>query len=273
MTCGQLHVQSRGIFWVLSTVYLMHVALPLFDSTKRPAQAAFNLVIQRSRIAGGTLTIPIDSTVRLVKCSGREAMHNTIRLRYGAMRKCLTMRASDSLEREKWLVGIIAAMGASRGSVEGEPISSTARTVSEHSSESSAYSVDEQSHYLISSFNEPQTPPSAMENGMPITPKVGQSVTSETREIAPNDHDTVFLPLPASVDSGDIPAIDMTSTPAARTLGLHSIDAIKRLADGYDNLALKWTQVAAETRQFCAQISSLQPPHLAPQSCTIHCSA
>ncbi|KAG3046277.1 hypothetical protein PI124_g24544 [Phytophthora idaei] len=111
MTTGNFHVQSCGLIWFLTNVYLVHAALV---DAKYPTDAAFNLVIHRPRIAGGTLTIPIDSSVRLVKCSRKEASHNTIRLRYGKTRKCLVMRASDSLKREKWLVGIIQAMAAAQ---------------------------------------------------------------------------------------------------------------------------------------------------------------
>jgi hypothetical protein len=100
----------------LSTVYLVCNTLSKRAGAKRLTQAAFNLIIQRPRVAGGTLIVPIDATVRLVKCSGREGKHHTIRLRYGATgaRKCLVMRASSSLEREKWLIGILAAMAAIR---------------------------------------------------------------------------------------------------------------------------------------------------------------
>ncbi|KAL3673982.1 hypothetical protein V7S43_001667 [Phytophthora oleae] len=95
----------------MSTIYLVHTA---FIGAKRPNNAVFSLVIVRSRIAGYNLTIPIDSGVRLVKCSRREASRSTIRLRYGhgKDRKYIVMRPVDSLEREKWLVGLIQAMAA-----------------------------------------------------------------------------------------------------------------------------------------------------------------
>ncbi|KAG7388080.1 Mitochondrial fission process protein 1 [Phytophthora pseudosyringae] len=111
MSCGTFHVQSCGFFWFLSTVYLVHSAVV---GSTRASDAVFNLVIHRPRIAGGTLTIPIDSSVRLVKGAAKEAPHNTIRLRYGHARKCLVMRASSSLEREKWLVALIQAMAAAQ---------------------------------------------------------------------------------------------------------------------------------------------------------------
>ncbi|CEG41812.1 uncharacterized protein PHALS_12133 [Plasmopara halstedii] len=109
MPCSKLHVQSYGLFWFLSTVYLVHAA---FFDTNLSTDTVFNLIVRRPRVAGGTLTIPIDSSVRLVKCSRGEARYNTIRLRYGISRKCLILRASDTLERDKWLVGIIQAMAA-----------------------------------------------------------------------------------------------------------------------------------------------------------------
>ncbi|GMF18998.1 unnamed protein product [Phytophthora lilii] len=139
MACGKFYVQSCGLFWyihnyecvvaecvviltwcvfklfrLLSTVYLVQTALPAFICAKRPTQAVFSLIIHRPRIAGGNLTIPIDAAVRLVKCSRREAAYNTIRLRYGETRKCLILRASNSLEREKWLVGIIQSIAAAQ---------------------------------------------------------------------------------------------------------------------------------------------------------------
>ena len=152
MTCGKFYVQSCGLFWYvvscycmlsspspptlwcllvleidvirlfcirvlcrfLSTVYLVQMAPPKIAWTDSPIQAAtLYLTVRRPRIAGGALTIPIDSTVRLVKCSRKEASHNIIRLQYGsAPHKCLVMRAVNSLEHEKWLVGIIRAMAA-----------------------------------------------------------------------------------------------------------------------------------------------------------------
>ncbi|RQM12185.1 hypothetical protein DD237_002820 [Peronospora effusa] len=114
MTCGKFYVQSCGLFWFLSTVYLVQMAPLKTVWTDSPIQAAtLHLIIRRPRIAGGVLTVPIDSTVRLVQCSLKEASHHTIRLRYGRPhRKCLVMRASNSLEYDKWLVGIIRAMAA-----------------------------------------------------------------------------------------------------------------------------------------------------------------
>ncbi|EGZ27660.1 hypothetical protein PHYSODRAFT_293434 [Phytophthora sojae] len=47
-----------------------------------------------------------------------------------------------------------------------------------------------------------------------------------------------------------------------------SLDAIKRLVEGYDDVAVQWAQVATETRQFSADIASLQPtPNGARPSC------
>ncbi|KAK1948585.1 hypothetical protein P3T76_000874 [Phytophthora citrophthora] len=117
----------------MSTIYLVHTA---FIGAKSPSDAVFSLVIFRPRIAGGNLTIPIDSGVRLVKCSRREASHNTIRLRYGKGkdRKCTAMRAVDSLEREKWLVGLIQAMAAAGSCT---PSSTVLQTASEDSSHTS----------------------------------------------------------------------------------------------------------------------------------------
>ncbi|KAG3085053.1 hypothetical protein PI124_g19025 [Phytophthora idaei] len=51
-------------------------------------------------------------------------------------------------------------------------------------------------------------------------------------------------------------------------LSLHSLDAIKRLADGYDSLAQQWAQVATETRQFNAEISGLR---VDPEHRAAHC--
>lgn len=64
--------------------------------------------------------------MRLVKCSRKEAAHNSIRLCYGSvLRKCLVMRASNSLEHEKWLVGIIQAMAAAEKPRKYMPVSAT----------------------------------------------------------------------------------------------------------------------------------------------------
>ncbi|KAG7375362.1 Mitochondrial fission process protein 1 [Phytophthora pseudosyringae] len=52
---------------------------------------------------------------------------------------------------------------------------------------------------------------------------------------------------------------------------LNSLDAAKRLAEGYDSLALQWAQVATETRQFNAEISGLQPSRVDSEHCTAPC--
>ncbi|TDH64784.1 hypothetical protein CCR75_007569 [Bremia lactucae] len=103
-----------------STAYLVHAAS--FDTTLS-SDAVFNLIVHRPRISGGILTIPIDSTVRLVKCFRSEARHNTIRLRYGKEQKCLIVRVFDSLERDKWLAGIIRAIAAAQNLENYVPIS------------------------------------------------------------------------------------------------------------------------------------------------------
>ncbi|KAK1948587.1 Mitochondrial fission process protein 1 [Phytophthora citrophthora] len=52
---------------------------------------------------------------------------------------------------------------------------------------------------------------------------------------------------------------------AVPPLPLYSLDAIKRLAEGYDYLAQQWAQVAMETRQFHVEINGLQPPCVASE--------
>ncbi|EGZ27659.1 hypothetical protein PHYSODRAFT_293433 [Phytophthora sojae] len=104
MTCGKFHVQSCSLIWFLSTIYLVRTALP-----KRNTEAAFNLVIQRPRVAGGTLTIPLDSTVKIVNDIGSDTARNIIRLEHGSSCKRLVMRASSSVEHERWLYAIATA--------------------------------------------------------------------------------------------------------------------------------------------------------------------
>ncbi|EGZ27661.1 hypothetical protein PHYSODRAFT_293435 [Phytophthora sojae] len=90
------------------------MSIPVLANGYSSIEAPFNLIIHRPRIAGGRLSIPIDSRVRLVKCRRREAAHNTIRLRYGKTRECLVVRASNSLERSKWQIALIQAMAAAQ---------------------------------------------------------------------------------------------------------------------------------------------------------------
>ncbi|OWY98976.1 hypothetical protein PHMEG_00030113 [Phytophthora megakarya] len=52
----------------------------------------------------------------------------------------------------------------------------------------------------------------------------------------------------------------------------YSLDAIKRLADGYDSLAQQWSQVATETKQFNATISSLHLNRIGSEHVAVGCS-
>ncbi|KAG1699772.1 hypothetical protein DVH05_012665 [Phytophthora capsici] len=102
MACGKLYVQSCNLLWFLSTVYLVHIT-----------QGNFNLVIKRPRVAGGTLTIPLDLTVRISNPISKDREQNIIRLQYGPKATQLVMRAASYQDRKQWLVAIAAAMPAS----------------------------------------------------------------------------------------------------------------------------------------------------------------
>ncbi|POM67397.1 Hypothetical protein PHPALM_16615 [Phytophthora palmivora] len=110
MTCGKLHVQACNFVWILSTVYLVCTAQPKLAGVENTTQAIFNLVIQRPRIAGGTLTIPLDTTVKVVNALSKDTKHHIVRLRYGSKHKKIAMRASSSHECEQWLLAITAAL-------------------------------------------------------------------------------------------------------------------------------------------------------------------
>ncbi|KAG6623183.1 uncharacterized protein IUM83_06256 [Phytophthora cinnamomi] len=118
MPCCKFQIQSHGIFWFLCPVYLVHIAVPAPSSTRRPSPAVFTLVIQRPRIAGGFLTIPLDSTVKLLPCFGTDADRNTIRLQYDStveeQTQSIVMCASSAAEREKWRGAITSAIDAAQ---------------------------------------------------------------------------------------------------------------------------------------------------------------
>ncbi|CAI5726833.1 unnamed protein product [Peronospora effusa] len=109
MRCGKLSVQSCSLLWFLSSVCLVCTAQPKLAASR----AAFHLIIRRPRVAGGTLTIALDSTVKFVKGLRKDIEHHIIRLQYGSNGKILTMRASSSQEREYWVAAITAAMSTS----------------------------------------------------------------------------------------------------------------------------------------------------------------
>ncbi|CAI5738965.1 unnamed protein product [Hyaloperonospora brassicae] len=109
MTCGKLLVQSCNLLWFPSTVYLLGAAQPNIAATKD--STAFNLVIQRPRIAGGTLILALDATVKLIRENGmKDTDRHVLRLQYGPSSKHLILRASSAQERQQWLVAIAAAM-------------------------------------------------------------------------------------------------------------------------------------------------------------------
>ncbi|KAG2779193.1 hypothetical protein PC129_g23408 [Phytophthora cactorum] len=127
MTCGKLCVQACSLVWVLSTVYLVCTPRAKIASTKHTTQAIHNLVVERPRIAGGTLTIPLDSTVKFVKSWSKDIEHNIIRLTHGSNSKNLVLRAPSPQEREQWMTAIASALSTPLQSAEHVPIS-TART-------------------------------------------------------------------------------------------------------------------------------------------------
>ncbi|GMF20180.1 unnamed protein product [Phytophthora fragariaefolia] len=94
----------------LSTIYLVRTALPRLPLVKYTTAAAFNLIIQRPRIAGGTLTIPLDSTVKIVSGLSKDVAGNVIRLQYGPSNKNLVMRALSPSECGRWLNAIRQAV-------------------------------------------------------------------------------------------------------------------------------------------------------------------
>ncbi|CAH0522663.1 unnamed protein product [Peronospora belbahrii] len=121
MWYGKLSVQAWNLMWFPSPVCLVCVA-----HLKQAATCgAFNLVIRRPRIAGGTMTIALDSTVKLVNVFSKDAENHIIRLQHGSNGKLLTMRASSSQERERWLAAIAAALSTSVHSRSGSKTSST----------------------------------------------------------------------------------------------------------------------------------------------------
>ncbi|KAJ8578868.1 hypothetical protein ON010_g332 [Phytophthora cinnamomi] len=97
------------VYRFLSTIYLVRAATPKLPATTS-TKAAFNLVIQRPRVAGGTLIIPLDCTVKVVKDFSSDAAHNLIRLEYGLKSKRLIMRASSPLQRGRWLNAILTVL-------------------------------------------------------------------------------------------------------------------------------------------------------------------
>ncbi|TDH64785.1 hypothetical protein CCR75_007568 [Bremia lactucae] len=128
MTCGKLHIRSsHTLSYFLTSAeltclngnnsnrYQGTVKLDCTTQTKLinltcTTQAIYNLVIERPRIAGGTLTIALDSTIKFVKCSYKDIKLNIIRLHYGSSRKCLVLRALSSIEREQWMTAIAASI-------------------------------------------------------------------------------------------------------------------------------------------------------------------
>ncbi|OWZ21126.1 hypothetical protein PHMEG_0004363 [Phytophthora megakarya] len=112
MTCGQLYVQS-----ILSTVYIVCTTQPKPAGIERSKHATLNLVIQRPRVAGKMVTIPLDATVKVATGSSKDAEHNIIRLNYGLSSKKIAVRASSSQERDQWLFKITTALSISQVSV------------------------------------------------------------------------------------------------------------------------------------------------------------
>ncbi|KAI9910612.1 hypothetical protein PsorP6_010366 [Peronosclerospora sorghi] len=111
MTCGKVSVQSCKLLWFPSTVYFVANAQP--PPRASAPRATYHLVIQRPRVAGGTLTIALDSSVQLVNGFTKDSAYHIIRLQHGAHGQELVMRASSSHERERWLVALTAAMTSS----------------------------------------------------------------------------------------------------------------------------------------------------------------
>ncbi|ETI43930.1 hypothetical protein F441_11197 [Phytophthora nicotianae CJ01A1] len=112
MTCGKLYVQSYGLVWFLSTVFLICTPQTKIAGLKHATQAVYmyNLVIQRPRITGGALRIPLDSTVKFVKNLSSDIERNIIRLTHGPNSKTLVLRASSPQELQQWLAAITAAL-------------------------------------------------------------------------------------------------------------------------------------------------------------------
>ncbi|KAF4038852.1 hypothetical protein GN244_ATG08832 [Phytophthora infestans] len=114
MTYGKVYVQSCSRLWFLSTVYLACTQQAKFAGSKHATQAIYSLVILRPRIAGGTMTIPLNFTVKFAKIRSRDVYYSTIRLTHGSSNKKLVLRASGPQEREQWVAAIAAALSVYR---------------------------------------------------------------------------------------------------------------------------------------------------------------
>ncbi|KAF1775800.1 hypothetical protein GQ600_24581 [Phytophthora cactorum] len=89
---------------VLSTVYLVCTPRAKIASTKHTTQAIHNLVVERPRIAGGTLTIPLDSTLE----QGHRAQHHSANPRFKQQEPCTACPSPQ--EREQWMTAIASAL-------------------------------------------------------------------------------------------------------------------------------------------------------------------
>ncbi|KAE9062781.1 hypothetical protein PF005_g29700 [Phytophthora fragariae] len=161
MACGKFHVQWCSLIWFLSTIYLVPTALPKLPVVKGTTEAVFTLVVKRSRVAGGTLTIPLDSTIKIVKSSSRDVERNVIRLEHGSTCKRLVMRASSPQEREKWLNAIRTAVSATQQCMQHVPAPTT----------------------TCSSASTPKRP--CTKDSQPSQPRQAQPTTQHAAHVAP----------------------------------------------------------------------------------------
>ncbi|KAJ8578867.1 hypothetical protein ON010_g333 [Phytophthora cinnamomi] len=189
MTSGNLQIQYCGLLWLLASVYIVR--------TKRSEAANVSLIIQRPRIYGGLLAIPLDRTVRLLQCSSKDVERNIIRLQYGRRGRHLIMRAANTVKHKEWITEITYSMA-----------------------------------------------------------------TFQTSEVMSRNSITDQPRFPQASKATSVDNLPVTSIPLRLS---QSLDAIKRLADGYDNLAVQWAQVATETRQFSAEIANLQSHRSIPR--------
>jgi hypothetical protein len=222
---------------LLTSVYIVRVASTTWSAAKRcKAGAAFALIIQRPRYAGGVLTVPLD---QLVRCSTKDMAQHIIRLKHGrdANAKQLVLRAASAVEREVWVAAIESAL-TPRRTPKLKPLVPTPPR--------------------ISFDRTPKLTPSHSEDSRPSRSAGPSTTTTTIASINMDDTHRSSRPVTSRTAKTAVAASPVRA-PVVTPLPLQSVDAIKRMVDEYDRLALQWSQVAAETRQFNAQIASLRP--------------
>ncbi|CEG41811.1 uncharacterized protein PHALS_12132 [Plasmopara halstedii] len=180
------------LFRFLCTVHLVHAkSLKIKCSNKAP----YILVINRPRIIGGTLVIPLDSTVKFVKNLNKDIECNIIRVAYGSNGKKLILRASSSSKRDYWLAVIIASIKADRqvhqrwtqNNSEPRTVKNAMKFQSERSSNGSGANKEHIKECAVQSIS-----------ASAQSTKSSISATSESQSYA-SKHDTSAFPRPSKV--------------------------------------------------------------------------